>query len=227
MEDRVQQKKRWFLKIELAVLICVICIWIVKALTVDLDSTKAAVLSQVVKISPNNDEAQNLLGNAYFDLADYEKAVKAYETAIKTNPDNADTYRHLADCYCLLDRDEDEIEAHKQVVRIDPGYAKAYSLLAGCYIEGERCEEAADILRQLVKIEPKDAYRLLIVLGIHYCESGHYEEAVEAYKQAIEIDPNMGPAHDFLAEAYLKIGNKDLALKEYEKLKTLDEELAK
>ena len=36
----------------------------------------------------------------------------------------------------------------------------------------------------------------------------------------------MGPAHYFLAKAYLKMGNKDLALEEYEILKTLDEELA-
>ncbi len=39
-------KKRWFLKVELAVLVCVICIWVVKLATIDIDSTKAAVFKQ-------------------------------------------------------------------------------------------------------------------------------------------------------------------------------------
>ena len=223
MSDTVKQKKRWFLKAELVVLVCVL---VIMAVTVDLDSTKAAVLKQVVKISPNSADAHFFLGNAYCDLFNYEKAVEAYEKAIGINPDDADTYRHLSGCYASLGRDEEEIEAHKQVARIDPGDAIAYSLLADCYIEQERYEEAAEAIKQLVKLEPNDACKLFALLGLSYCDSGHYEEAVEAYKQAIEIDPDMGPAHYFLAEVYLKMGNKDLALKEYEVLKTLEEELA-
>lgn len=222
MSDTVKQKKRWFLKIELAVLVCVICIWIIKALTVDLDSTKAAVLCQVVKISPNNADAQNLLGNTYFDLADYEKAVEAYETAIRINQDNADTYRHLAGCYCSLDRNEDEIESHKQVARLDPSDARAYHFLAGCCIKQKRYEEAADAIKKIVD----DACMLFVLLGHSCCDSGQYKEAVEAYKQAIQINPNKGVIHYLLAETYLKMGDKDLALEQYEILKTLDEELA-
>jgi len=222
MEKAINQKKRWFLKIEFAVLICVICIWIIKAFTVDLNSTKAAVLRQVVKINPNNTEAQNLLGNAYFDLADYEKAVEAYETAIRINPDNADTYRYLAGCYYSLERAEDEIEAHKQVARIEPSDTRAYRFLAGCCIEQERYEEAADAIKKIVD----DACVLFALLGHSCCNSGQYEKAVEAYKQAIQINPNNGVTHYLLAETYVKMGDKDLALEQYEILKTIDEELS-
>lgn len=222
MSDTDKIKKRWFLKAELVVLVCVICIWIVKAVTIDLDSTKAAVLRQVVKISPKNADALNLLGNAYYDLADYEKAVEAYETAIRINQDNADTYRHLAGCYCSLDRDEDEIEAHKQVARLEPSDMRTYHFLAGCCIEQERYEEAVDAIRKIVD----DACVLFVLIGHSCCDSGQYKKAVEAYKQAIQINPNKGVTHYLLAKTYLKIGNKDLALEEYEIIKTLDEELA-
>ena len=233
MSDTVKQKRRWFLKTELAVLVCVICIWIVKLVTVDIDitkaaviSTKAAVLKQVVKIRPNSADAHSKLGNAYFHLDNYEGAIEAYKEATRINPDDADAYRHLADCYYSLGRNEAEIEAHKQVARLDPGDANAYSLLAGCYIEGDRYEEADETLRQLVRIDPNEAYIQLAILGFHYCESGHYEEAVEVSKQAIEIDPDITLAHYLLAKTYLKMGDKDLALEEYEILKTLDEESA-
>ena len=53
-------------------------------------------------------------------------------------------------------------------------------------------------------------------LGEAYSQMGRYEEAVEAYKQAIEIDADMDQAHYCLAKTYLKMGDKDLALEEYE-----------
>ena len=226
MESTGKQRKHRFLKAELAVLVCVICIWAVKLVTGDIDSTKASVLKQVVKIRPNSAAVHNLLGDAYSNLANYDKAIDAYKKAIRIDPDDADAYRHLADCYSLLGRNEEEIEAHKQVARIDPGDANASSLLAGCYIEGDRYEEAAETLRYLVRIAPNKAYIHLAVLGVHYREAGHYEDAVAVYKQAIEIHPDMPGAHYLLAKTYLKMGDKDLALDEYEIIKTLDEQSA-
>jgi len=40
METTGKQENRWFLKAELVVLVCVICIWAVKSVTIDIDSTK-------------------------------------------------------------------------------------------------------------------------------------------------------------------------------------------
>ena len=53
-----------------------------------------------------------------------------------------------------------------------------------------------------------------------------YEEAVKDYKKVVEVEPDRAQAYYNLGKAYLKIGDKDLALEEYEILKTLDEELA-
>ncbi len=47
MRDTVKKhKKHWFFNAGLAVLVCVICIWAVKLVTVDIGSTKAAVFKQ-------------------------------------------------------------------------------------------------------------------------------------------------------------------------------------
>ena len=77
MEDTVKQKKRSFLKIELVVLVCVLCIWIVKPFNTEVDSAKAEVLKQLGKIEPNDAHAHNLLGDAYCDLSNYDKAIDA------------------------------------------------------------------------------------------------------------------------------------------------------
>jgi tetratricopeptide (TPR) repeat protein len=76
-----------------AVLVCVICIWVVKLVTVDIGSTKASVFKQTVKISPssatihllidpNYADAHECLGNAYLTLDHHEEAAEAYKESI-------------------------------------------------------------------------------------------------------------------------------------------------
>jgi cytochrome c-type biogenesis protein CcmH/NrfG len=108
------------------------------------------------------------------------------------------------------------------VARVEPSDTRAYHFLAGCCIEQERYEEAADAIKKIVD----DACLLFVLLGHSCCDSGQYKEAVEAYKQAIQINPNKGVTHYLLAETYVKMGDKDLALEQYEILKTIDEDLA-
>ena len=48
-------------------------------------------------------------------------------------------------------------------------------------------------------------------LGVRYLSEGNYEEAVIAFTAAIEIDPNQVDAYRGLADAYLALGEYDLA----------------
>jgi tetratricopeptide (TPR) repeat protein len=47
-----------------------------------------------------------------------------------------------------------------------------------------------------------------------------------AYKKAIRIEPEFVLAHYFMGLAYLELGDKDSALKEFRILKHLDEDYA-
>jgi len=49
-------------------------------------------------------------------------------------------------------------------------------------------------------------------LGVAYGGLGLYRDAIEAFKQAIRIDPDYADAHHGLGQAYLIIGNKNSAL---------------
>jgi tetratricopeptide (TPR) repeat protein len=53
-----------------------------------------------------------------------------------------------------------------------------------------------------------------------------YEEAIEAYKQAIKIDPDYALAYYGLGLAYANLNDTDSALEQYKILKSLDSELA-
>jgi len=114
----------------------------------------------------------------------------------------------------------------KQVVKAEPDNVEAYRFLADYYVERGCNREAADALRQVVRIQPYDA-RAWMMLGDIQSDLGRHEDALAAYRKAanLHLDDN-AQTHYQLGEAYIKIGEKDLALEEHKKLKRLDEELA-
>lgn len=57
----------------------------------------------------------------------------------------------------------------------------------------------------------------LIVIGYHFLFSGETDAAVQAFKLGVQDYPKYWNAYDSLAEAYLKAGQKDLAIQNYQK----------
>ena len=63
-------------------------------------------------------------------------------------------------------------------------------------------------------------------LGTAYGELGKYEEAIEAFRQAIRINPDYADAHYNLGLTYLILKDNGSALEQYKILKKLDSERA-
>ncbi len=53
-----------------------------------------------------------------------------------------------------------------------------------------------------------------------------YKETIDAFKQAIRIDPDYADAHYNLGYAYVSLNDRDFALEHYKILKNLNSELA-
>jgi len=64
------------------------------------------------------------------------------------------------------------------------------------------------------------------VRGYYYEEAGLHKKAIEAYKQAIRIKPDIAEAHYNLGVIYLVLNDRGSALEQYKILKTLDPEMA-
>ncbi len=75
-------------------------------------------------------------------------------------------------------------------------------------------DQAITILQEVTAAEPlKDL--LWAYLGDADRGAKKYPEAIEAYKKALEINPNSGAYHNGLADAYAKSGQTDKAVAEY------------
>jgi len=160
VSDTAKKKMYWFLRAEIAVLFCLICIWIVKIVTFDIDSTKAAVPRQVVA-SPEN--------------VNIEETIQSYKEAIRTNPNDFDAYFGLGDCYSALGNNEESMKANKQAVRIRPDYAFAHIALGLDYYNLGRYQEAIDTYNQAIEIDPSAANAAQVLIANAYTASGRQQ----------------------------------------------------
>ena len=67
---------------------------------------------------------------------------------------------------------------------------------------------------------------LTLCISLGLLEQGKYQEAVMQLSEALRLNPNFAEAHYNLRKAYLMVGNRGLALKEYEILKAMNPDLA-
>jgi tetratricopeptide (TPR) repeat protein len=183
-------KKSRYLKLELVALFLVICIWIVKSAISDLDSVKAGVFKQVVKIDTNNITAYRFLAGYYNDSGRYDEAIEAYKEAVKIKPDDIWIWIHLGDAYASSGQYERAIETYKKAESMDPELAWIHICLAFTYRDLGSYPEAADAFKQAIKLEP-DVSAFHVLLGDTYVKADCFEEAAESLKQIEEFEPDV------------------------------------
>jgi len=76
-------------------------------------------------------------------------------------------------------------------------------------------------LQKAIACDPKlDA--AFVQLGVVYAAEGNPEQAISAYKKAIEVNPQPGEAHYRLALAYKRVGEEEKSEREMQLYKQAD-----
>jgi cytochrome c-type biogenesis protein CcmH/NrfG len=137
---------------------------------------------------PAHEEAWAI--RAYLGLKRYAEAVEAYKEAIRLEPDNASAHMGLGGAYRGLDRDAEAVEAFKEAIRLEPDNASAHLAWAG-HISGW----TATPRRWKPTKRPSAWSRTMpgrtCGLGLAYRGLERDAEAVEAYKEAIRLEPDV------------------------------------
>ena len=159
-------------------------------------------------------------------VEDYEKAIeekkrgrtasaiKLLEDAILLAPNFFHAHNNLGVLYRSTKRYADAEAEFKRSHELNPKSAAPLSNLGGLYIEeaglkedqdaaGVVLDQALDSLEQAVKLNPRSASAYFLLGQANY-RSSFYQEAEEAFKKGIEIDPNLGAARLMLANVYVK-----------------------
>jgi len=129
-----------------------------------------------------------------------------------------------------LRRYEDEISVDAAIsmfhlaIELDSSYALAYAGLGEAYwhkwdlTKDPNCvKQAQSYCNRAIELSEKLAPPVHVTLGIIYRNTGKYEEAIEEFQKALQLDPENSDAYRELAGAFEKFGRLEEAEAAYKK----------
>jgi cytochrome c-type biogenesis protein CcmH/NrfG len=149
---------------ELAVLICIFCVWYVKSATFDTTDVKAGVLKQVVKIDSNNLKAHRFLAGYYMDSGRYEEAGNALKQVVRLDPNDSAAQTMLGDacwnCGCY----EEAMMAYKQAMKMQLNNPYIHYQVGQAYLKMGDKDSAQEEYEVLKGLDKELANQLLVLI---------------------------------------------------------------
>jgi tetratricopeptide (TPR) repeat protein len=186
---------------------------------------------EALKIDPNNVDAHRLLARIYVrSLGDLEagevqqetlaKAVEQFQAILKLDPHDTYSSLWLARLYRFENKHEEAEEVLRSVVKQEPDNEAGLEQLSQLLIDESRSQEAVDLLTQAVAdSNSPDLYDLL---GDAYSQLKDSAKAENAYRKAVEADPDDPGHHHGLAQALMDQNKYAAALEQFQKLSELE-----
>lgn len=170
--------------------------------------------------------------STWFQVGHWRNSVTLYEHTLAVTKSNYLAHNNLGAVLSRQNRLNDAIEHYKQALQINPGYQDAIINLGMVLIRKGRVDETIKHYREYLGLEPAD-YRIYRMLGdalvLRQKIRAHYrlgakltvqdkydlDQAVERYKEALQLKPDYFQAHYNLAEVLERQGELENAIKHY------------
>jgi tetratricopeptide (TPR) repeat protein len=185
-------------------------------------------------------EVWNKKGNIHFQNGEYDKAIAAYNKAIELDRSFGWPYNNLAHTYLILGKFPEAILLYKKsttLLKNKEETAAAWNSLGNIHRHLNEYEMALSAYQKADEIDPQNAGKrdnlslaslepnsrstqVWLELGNLFFKSGSYNEAANAYANAVKIDPSSGWAHSNLAMSFVFQGKHEKAVSVY--LKSID-----
>ncbi|MCH7923208.1 MAG: tetratricopeptide repeat protein [Nitrospinae bacterium] len=179
------------------------------------------------------------LAGAYLGKGGLDAAISIYREAIRLKPD-VDLHFFLADVHKKKGQDAEAVAVYKRIISLRPDNATAHLYLGKTYEDMGQWDEATAFYEEAIRLKP-DLAEAHHNLGMAYEKKGHSDKAIASYKAAIHHKPDLAEANYHLgvvyalkgrraladhylyeaANAYLKAGRREGAVKAYGHLKSL------
>jgi len=142
---------------------------------------------------------------------------KAYaERALAIDPHLAEPHATLGSIYDDSWQWGEAEKEYKSAIELNPNYPTAYHWYSILLKNVGRNDEAAAMIKRAQQLDP-----LSSVIGVNvsrmYQLQNNYDASIENSLKIIELDPNFGPAYEYLAFSYLKKGRNAEAIAAAEK----------
>jgi tetratricopeptide (TPR) repeat protein len=171
------------------------------------------------------------LGMAYYSLGKYDDAVKSLLRAADLNPSDPRCYPFLSYAYdSSPSQAEEVIERFRRFAELQPKNSRAVYYYAMSLWKGKRAQDPnldvsqiEVLLKKAIALDPRLREAHLQLANL-YSDQKKYAESVPEYLRARELNPDLADVHYRLAQAYVRLGEKDLAQAEFKVHQQLEEQ---
>lgn len=143
-------------------------------------------------------------------------ARRAALKAIELEPDLAEAHASLADILFHFERDWQGADCgYRRAIQCNPGYATGYRWYANLLAAKGLHEAARIAIMHSLEIDPVSPITLVRAGAISHL-AHRFDEAIEHYKNALDLDPHFIWTHMYLAQALEQTGDLKEAIREFE-----------
>lgn len=161
----------------------------------------------------------HLLGWSNDDAEALAKAHEYADKAITIDPELPQVYwvKGFAD---IFSRNYQQSLKHAQhAIDLDPGFADGYGLLATTLNYAGKPKEADKVMRKAMQLNPKYPAIYNVIHGEIFFNMHDYEKAIESFRHALDVNPEIEESRIWLAAAYANIGDLDEASWQLEQIR--------
>ena len=186
-----------------------------------------------IKANPDNPGPHRLLARIYVrNLGDLsagsgqrdmiDKAIEQFHEILRLDPKDSQSALWLARLYRFENEHDKAEQTLRDVFRWDPTNEGGLEQLSQLLLDEGRAGDAIDLLNKAAAESTSST--LYDLLGDAYAQTHEYAKSEEAYKKAVEGDPDEASHRKGLAQALLTEEKFPQALEEYKRLADLEPE---
>ncbi len=183
------------------------------------------IFNELLKVKPDSAEVWASLGEALNAQQEFEESRKASEKAIDLGLEDPITFTNYAISLKSLGERKKALKYLDKSLALNESFAETHSNRGVVLFEMGNFKKALISLNEANKLMPNNA-NILNNIGVTLDSLGKRREARESYQAAIDSDANFPIAQYNLAANFLEVGERDMAYKKLNLLKTMDVGLA-
>ncbi|MBX9847025.1 MAG: tetratricopeptide repeat protein [Xanthobacteraceae bacterium] len=171
--------------------------------------------NQILEKSPRNVAALNLLGIAYFQSGESQRAVAPLQEALALNPDLPSGHYNLGRILQGLKRYEEARPLYELALARQPGDPEIHNNLGTLLRALGRPDEAIMHFRKALERRP-DYAAVHVNLGNALHALGRHLDAISAFETAVTLNAGVAEAYSSLGHALAAVGRHEEALKRFD-----------
>jgi Flp pilus assembly protein TadD len=177
-------------------------------------------LNRLVEVGGDTPEFHLLLGKAYLNRQETEKATAELERAASVNPNLPFVHFNLGICYARTgDNNHAEAEFRREIA-LEPDLPDTYELLGEFYLRAGKQEEAEKNFREALQRNSRMGGSHFGIAKIRLYQE-KYQQALAEIDTASRLAPDSQGVHNLRGQILSKLGRKEEAQAEFARVKKM------